>query len=362
MLEPVPISRSRRSADAVHRVVIFTFDGVQSLDVSGPAEVFAGANQQLEHLGRPDRYEVSIVSISGGPVATESAITLMTDPVSESTHIDTLLLPGGFAVVRHQDDPGLIACLTNLIDRSDRLVTVCSGAFLAAATGALDGHTVTTHWARSDQLGERYPAVTVDDDPIFTRSGVGSDCSGHIDVWSSAGVTAGIDLSLAIVEHDHSTDVAQTVARWLVMFLRRPGGQSQFAAPTWVRQASPGPIQEAQQLVVADPSADHRVAHLATRVNMSERHFVRRFSAEVGISPSRYVARVRTDAARHALETTGDTLDVVARRCGFGTAETLRRTMIRQIGVSPDAYRRRFSRQRPVGDSTTIDHQKAAPQ
>lgn len=345
MLVLVVNTRTDRRSDPVHRVVIFTFAGVQSLDVAGPAEVFAGANQLLEQLGAPERYAVSIVSIAGGVIETESAITLSTEPVDHVEHVDTLLLPGGFAMWRHQDDPETVECVRDLAGRANRLVTVCSGAFLAAAVGALDGHTVTTHWARSAELGERYPAVIVDDDPIFTRSRGDGTGAGHRDVWTSAGVTAGIDLTLAIVEHDHSTELAQTAARWLVMFLRRPGGQSQFATPTWVRQAPPGPIQEAQQLVVLDPAADHRVARLAARVSMSERHFLRRFSAEVGVSPSRYVARIRTEAARQALETTDDTVDVIARRCGFGTAETLRRTLIRHIGVSPDAYRRRFTRQ-----------------
>lgn len=358
----MPTARNPPTARSAHTVAIFAFDGVQSLDVTGPAEVFAGANQTLRQLGRPERYDVSIVSIRGGPVATESAVGLTTDPIDHGTRLDTLLVPGGFSVRHHQEDPELVAALTGLTARAARLVTVCSGALLAAATGALDGHRVTTHWARSAELAERHPAVTVDDDPIYVRSRNGSagttgntgttsaaaatDASrvgGHAEVWSSAGVTAGIDLSLALVEHDHSSDVAQNVARWLVMFLRRPGGQSQFATPTWVRQARPGPIQEAQQFVLDDPAGDHTVARLAAQVGLSERHFTRRFSAEIGMSPARYVAQIRTDAARHALETSNDTLEVIAARCGFGTAETLRRTLLRQIGVSPDAYRRRFS-------------------
>ncbi len=338
--------------DRDHRVAIFVFDGVQSLDVTGPAEVFAGANLWLEHAGSMARYHVSIVSLHGGPVRTESAVTLMSDPLDEFTDIDTLIVPGGSSVQHHQDDAALIGRLSALVSQSGRLVTVCSGAFLAAATGALDGHRVTTHWARSAQLRTRYAEVTVDDDPIFIHSTGDGRGASHPDVWSSAGVTAGIDLSLAIVEHDHCADLAQTVARWLVMFLRRPGGQSQFATPTWVTEAPAGPIRAAQQLVVDDPADDHRVALLATRVDMSERHFIRRFAAEVGMSPSRYVARVRTDAARHALETTDDTLEVIARRCGFGTAETLRRTLLRQIGVTPDAYRRRFAH-RPDDDLST---------
>ncbi len=164
-------------------------------------------------------------------------------------------------------------------------------------------------------------------------------------MWSSAGVTAGIDLTLALVEHDHSTRIAQTIAQHLVMFLRRPGGQSQFAAPTWIRQAPPGPIRRAQEIVIDDPGADHRVGELARHVGMSERHFVRSFSREVGVPPARFVARIRVDSARQALESSTDTVDSIARRCGFGTAETMRRTLVRHIGVSPDDYRRRFRHQ-----------------
>jgi transcriptional regulator GlxA family with amidase domain len=164
-------------------------------------------------------------------------------------------------------------------------------------------------------------------------------------VWTSAGVTAGIDCSLAVVEADHGTDIAQEIARWLVMYLRRPGGQSQFATPAWTRQAADGPIRAAQDLVVASPGGDHRIAVLAERVGMSSRHFVRRFTDEVAMSPARWIAAVRIDAARHELERTDDTTDVVARRCGFGTAETLRRSFHRHLGVGPDAYRARFSHQ-----------------
>ncbi len=202
--------------------------------------------------------------------------------------------------------------------------------------------TVTTHWARSERLAELHADITVDADPIFILSpGV------ERDVWSSAGVTAGIDLCLALVERDHSTDLAQTVARWLVMYLRRPGGQSQFASPTWIRQAPPGPIQLAQELVVNAPADDHRVAELAQKVALSERHFVRRFSTEVGMSPAKFVSHVRVDAARHELERSSDTVAAIARRCGFGTAETLRRSLHRHLGVSPEGYRQRFSHHAP---------------
>jgi transcriptional regulator GlxA family with amidase domain len=322
----------------VQRIVILAFDEVQSLDVAGPAEVLATASMFL-----PDGvgYAVTIASRHGGIVSTQSAVALATVAIADLPPgpIDSVIIAGGLGVRPLIVDPDAVADVAELIARADRLVTVCSGALLAAATGALAGHRVTTHWSRAATLAKYWPDVEVDADPIYIHS----QPTGAKPVWSSAGVTAGIDLTLALVERDHSTDVAQAVARQLVMFLRRPGGQSQFAAPTWIRQAPAGPIQRAQELVVDDPGADHTVRELARQVGMSERHFVRTFSRDVGLSPARFVARVRVDTARQALETSSDTVEVIARRCGFGSAETMRRTLVRHIGVSPEAYRQRFA-------------------
>ncbi|MEM9650745.1 MAG: helix-turn-helix domain-containing protein [Actinomycetota bacterium] len=338
-----------------HQVVIITFDGVQSIDVAGPAEVFCGADQTVADLHPGGQgYDVSIVSVDGGVVRTESAVRFDTDPIADlgDDAIDTLVVPGGFVVGALAEDPIFVAGLRALGERCRRLVTVCSGAHLTAATGLLDGHTVTTHWARAERMTATYRDVTVDADPIFIHSP-----SPERDVWSSAGVTAGIDLALALVERDHSTEVAQFVARWLVMYLRRPGGQSQFATPTWIRQAPPGPIRQAQDLIVQQPAADHRIVSLAEAVAMSERHFVRRFTAEVGISPAKFVSQVRVNAARHELEQSDDSVASIAGRCGFGTAETLRRSLQRHLGVSPEGYRRRFSHQSDIQSDNPSNHQ-----
>ncbi len=343
----------RTSTASRHRVAIVAHEGAQSLDITGPAEVFHTASLLLAHrLGtsEPVGYDVRIVSRRGGMVATESAVRLDTDAISSIRGpIDSLVVPGGFSVFRHGDDPAFVRSLGRLVDRSDRLVSVCTGAHLLACTGALAGHTVATHWARARKIAAAHPDVTIDADPIFVHSPSTGDGP---DIWSSAGVTAGIDLALALVERDHDTELAQDTARWLVMYLRRPGGQSQFATPTWIRQAPAGAIREAQDSIVADPGADHRLAELARRVAMSERHFVRRFTDEVGVSPGRFVAMVRIDAARTELTQSEDTVAAIARRCGFGTAETLRRSMQRHVGVSPDAYRQRFSNRSP-SDRTT---------
>jgi transcriptional regulator GlxA family with amidase domain len=327
--------RDQHGGVADRTVVIVTFPGVQSLDVVGPFEVFAGARQAATAHGIDAGYRVQLATLEAGPVVAESGLTLTAEPLPTGQGgIDTLLLPGGRGVDEARQTPELVAWVRRTAPTARRVATVCTGAFLAAEAGLLDGRRVTTHWARALDLATDYPSVEVDADPIYLRDG-------HL--WSSAGVTAGIDLALAMVEDDLGTDIAQLIARWLVMFLHRPGGQTQFATPVWVRRAARSPVREAQARVESTPGADHRVAALAASASMSERHFARVFAAEVGETPSRFVERVRTEAARRDLESTRDTLDVIARRCGFGTAETLRRTFRRRLHTSPDAYRRRFA-------------------
>jgi transcriptional regulator GlxA family with amidase domain len=316
-------------------VVIVAYDGLQPLDAIGPHEVFAGATSVLaashqRHAG----YDLSIVSVHGRPVTSESGLQLVTSPLPSSrTRIDTLLIPGGEGSQTARFDPALRSWVHDAARRSRRVATVCSGTFIAAEAGLLDGCTVTTHWARAGQLAAEYPAVMVDADPIYRHDGK---------VWTSAGVTAGIDLALALVEDDHGSHVAQTVARWMVMFLHRPGGQTQFATPVWVPRAERSALRATQEFIDAHPGADHRLDLLAARAAMSTRHFSRMFCVEVGETPARYVERVRVEAARTQLEHSDASLDVVARDCGFGTAESLRRAFQRRLGVAPDSYRRRF--------------------
>ena len=323
---------------AARRIVFVTFPGLQGLDLVGPLEVFAGADQAVagNRRGRPAAYEILVCSSAGGSVRTESGLGIETSPLpSLDLAIDTVVVVGGWGVYEASRDERLVAWLRVAGARARRLATVCTGTFLAAEAGLLDGLTVTTHWARADRLATDHPSLRVDPDPIYVRTGR---------VWTSAGVTAGIDLALALVEDDHGTEAAQTVARWLVMFLRRPGGQTQFAAPVWMPRAERSMLRQVQQHIEDDPAADHRIALLAARAAMSPRHFTRVFTDEVGESPGQYVERVRVEAARVALTDTTDTVAVVARRCGFGTAETMRRAFLRRVGVSPDQYRRRFGR------------------
>jgi transcriptional regulator GlxA family with amidase domain len=319
---------------AQRQVVIVAFPGVQPLDVVGPSEVFAAATRIAETLGRRGGYRVTLASTGGQVVRAESGVGLATEPLPDtSARIDTLLLAGGDGAQTARHDEALIAWISAVAPRCRRVTTVCTGAFLAAQAGLLQGRRVTTHWARADQLAAEFPALAVDPDPIYVRDGK---------YWTSAGVTAGIDLALALVQDDLGAEVAQVVARWLVMFLHRPGGQTQFASPVWVPRAERSTVRAVQTLVESAPGGDHRLPALAAAAAMSVRHFARVFTDEVGETPGRFVERVRLEAARHELETTNATLDVIAERCGFGTAETLRRVFQRRLNVAPDSYRRRF--------------------
>jgi transcriptional regulator GlxA family with amidase domain len=315
-------------------ITIVAYHGVQPLDIVGPHEVFAGAGQAAASLGRAGRYRVTVASGRGGMVRTESGLELGTVQLPEhGVAIDTLVLPGGSGAVAASADADLMAFVRAAGPASRRVATVCSGAFIGAAAGLLDGRRVTTHWAVAQMLSDRYPAIEVDPDPIYVRDGK---------YWSSAGVTAGIDLALALVQEDLGVQVAQLVSRWMVMFLHRPGGQTQFAAPVWVPRAERTAVRAVQALVESAPAGDHRVPALAAAASMSVRHFTRVFTAEVGQTPGRFVERVRAEAARTDLESGDQTLDIVAARCGLGSAETLRRVFHRHLGVAPDAYRQRF--------------------
>ncbi len=315
----------------VRKVVIAGFPGVQALDVVGPHDVFTSASLLTE-----GGYDVVLAAVDGQAVTTHTGLGFVAAPLPDpSEPIDTVVVPGGGGVEAARSDPELVGWIKAVAENAHRVVTVCTGAFLAAEAGLLDGHRVTTHWAFAKRLAREFPHIHVDADPIFVRSSE--------TVWTAAGVTAGIDLALALVEDDHGTEVAQTVARWLVLYLRRPGGQTQFAAPVWMPRAKRTPIREVQEAIEAEPGGPHSIGDLARRVAMSPRHFTRLFTTEVGEAPGQYVERVRTEAARRQLEETDDTVVAIAARCGFGTAETMRRNFLRRVGISPDQYRKAFA-------------------
>jgi transcriptional regulator GlxA family with amidase domain len=313
------------------KVVIVGFPGIQALDVVGPFEVFTSASLLLG-----GEYDVVVASLNAQPVTTPTGLALVAQALPDPRDpVDTVVLPGGGGVDAARADPEIIGWIRGVAKSARRVVSVCTGAFLAAEAGLLDGRPATTHWAFADRLAREFPSIAVDPEPIFVRSSE--------TVWTAAGVTAGIDLTLSLVEDDHGTEVAQTVARWLVLYLRRPGGQTQFAAPVWMPRARRAPVREVQEAIEAEPGASHSIVDLARRAAMSPRHFTRVFTDEVGEAPGQYVERIRTEAARRQLQETDDTVVAIAARCGFGTAETMRRNFIRRIGVSPDHYRKTFA-------------------
>ncbi|MCX4531169.1 GlxA family transcriptional regulator [Streptomyces sp. NPDC002596] len=308
-------------------VLVVLFDGVQSLDVTGPMEVFAGASRF------PDvTYGLRTASLDGAPVRTSVGLTLVPDgSLADAEPPHTLLVPGGQGT-RHPD-PALVDWLRTQAPHAERLVSVCTGALLLAAAGLLDGHRVTTHWVVAEHLARAYPDVEVDPDPIFVRDGK---------LATSAGVTAGIDLSLALVEEDFGRQVALTVARHLVVFLRRPGNQAQFSAQLTAQTARREPLREVQHWITEHPDDDLSVDALAARARLSPRHFARAFQTETGMTPGRYVDRVRLEHARRLLEDTTDGVAGIARTCGYGTPEAMRRAFIKALGAAPAEYRRRF--------------------
>ena len=318
-------------------VIVLGYPGVQALDLVGPFEVFTGATLCLAGQGRGDEgYRATVASVDGKPASTGTGLALVAQPLPDPRRpVDTVVLPGGVGVDAARQNPDVIDWIKAVAGHARRVVSVCTGAFLAAEAGLLDGCPATTHWAFADRLAREFPSVAVDPEPIFMRS--------SSTVWTAAGVTAGIDLALSLVEDDYGTDVAQTVARWLVLYLRRPGGQTQFAAPVWMPRARRTPIRDVQEAIESEPGGAHGITDLARRAAMSPRHFTRVFTDEVGEAPGAYVERIRTEAARRQLEETDDTVTVIAARCGFGTAETMRRNFVRRVGISPDQYRKTFA-------------------
>ncbi|MEU9223963.1 GlxA family transcriptional regulator [Streptomyces massasporeus] len=312
---------------APRTVLAVLFDGLQSLDVTGPLEVFAGAD-----LLSPGAYRIRTASLDGAPVRTTSGLTLVPDEsLTGAKDPDILLIPGGPGTLR--PDPRLVDWVRERGPRAARLVSVCTGAAVLAGAGLLDGRRATTHWAYCDRLAREHPAVEVDPDPVYVRDG-------HIS--TSAGVTAGIDLALALVEEDLGRDAALTIARHLVVFLRRPGNQAQFSAQLAAQTAHREPLRDVQRWITDHPDADLSVDTLADRARLSPRHFARAFRAETGMTPGRYVDRVRLEHARRLLEDTADGVEEIARTSGYGTPEAMRRAFVRTLGTPPAEYRRRF--------------------
>lgn len=315
-------------------VVIVAYDGAEVLDLTGPASVFSQCNVLA---GRPV-YDIRVAGRTERVVC-EGGVAVESRPLaSVRGPVDTVVVVGGFGFDEAASDNELVRHVARLARRARRVASVCSGTFVLAEAGLLDGRTATTHWAVASYLAERHPSITVEPDRIYVRDG---------DVWSSAGVTAGIDLTLALVAEDMGEELAHLVARWLVLPVRRSGGQSQYSPQLAATEGGSSTFAPLLGWMAANLDADLSVGALAGRVGWSERHFARRFVAETGRSPGRHVEDLRLDAARQLLEASDHGVDVVAVRCGFGSREVLHRTFRRRLGTTPAQYRRSFSHSEP---------------
>jgi transcriptional regulator GlxA family with amidase domain len=317
---------------------MLAYPDIQILDVMGPLEVFARTSRWLKEHGhrRDDAYTVEILGLTRGAFPASSGLRIHADHRYDQAPpgIDTLLVAGGRGAEKYHTHPGLQRWIRRQSRVVRRLGSICTGAFLLAEAGLLDGRRATTHWASCDELARRYPRVRVEPDTIYVRDGA---------LYTSAGVTAGMDLALAMVEDDLGRDVALGVARALVMFLRRPGGQSQFSAQLAAQLAEHEPLRDLQTWIVEHPRHELSVPALARRVAMSPRNFARAFTREVGTTPAKFVAAVRAETARRLLEETSHGLEAICAESGFGTVEAMRRVFLRTVGVAPGQYRQRFS-------------------
>lgn len=318
---------------APRTIVLVAFDRLQLLDLAGPLEVFANADD----LGGGDAYRILVATPDGRRVRTSSGIELSADLAMADAppSFDTLVVVGGQGTRPLIDDEPFLASLRDLAGRARRITSVCSGSFLLAAAGLLDGYAATTHWGSCDLLADGWPEVEVRPDQIYVHDR---------DRWTSAGITAGIDLSLALVEADHGPELAHQVAAWLVVFARRPGGQAQFSAQLQAQAARNPAIAEIQRWLPDHLTEDLTVERLAHRAGMSPRTFARTFRSETGTTPASHVEDLRIEAARRLLETTDQTVGAVARNVGLKHAETLHRAFGRRVGTTPDRYRQHFAR------------------
>lgn len=313
-------------------VAILALPGVQLLDVSGPLDVFAEANAQA---GR-EVYRPLVVASRAGQIRSSSGMRVVPDQIIEAPlrdPIDTLLVAGCPNAAEMSPAPAVLNWLRRVAPATRRYGSVCTGAFVLAAAGLLDGKRVTTHWAVADRLADAHPAITVDADAIHVRDGK---------VRTAAGVTAGLDLALALVEEDIGRNIAMKVASQLVMFFKRPGGQMQFSRKGESLPAGRSALQEVQRFVAAHPSSDHSISRLAARSGLSPRHFARLFRSEVGVTPAVWVEAARVAAARRILESGREPPKQVAVQCGFANADTLRRAFVRHVGITPADYRKRY--------------------
>jgi transcriptional regulator GlxA family with amidase domain len=324
----------RFSPNPIRVVEVLTFPGVQLLDVTGPVQVFASANDLVIGAGGAPPYRLRLVTQGDEGVTSSAGVALAAGPLSRrSEALDTLLVAGGQGVEAAATNPVLVDWVRQRATQARRVASVCTGAFLLAAAGVLDGRRAVTHWKDCARLAQRFPAVRVEADPIFV-------CDGQ--VWTSAGVTAGIDLALALVEEDLGRSVALDLARYLVVFLKRPGGQAQFSAALAL-QAADDRFGALHNWINNHLDDDLSLSVLADRASMSERSFSRHYAEATGQTPARAVERLRVEVARRLLSESRTPVKRIAQRCGFGSEETLRRSFLRLLAVTPQDYRSRFT-------------------
>jgi transcriptional regulator GlxA family with amidase domain len=323
-----------RAADAPRVVELLAYPSVQLLDVTGPLQVFATANEQAIQSGLPAPYQLRVIAKGSPRVMASAGLAIVAEPLPHAGQaVDTLMIAGGPGVETACADPELVEWVRQRAAKARRVASVCTGAFLLAASGVLDGRRAATHWSVCKAFAARYPAVQVEPDPIFVRDGA---------VWTSAGVTAGIDLALALVEQDLGRTVALAVARYLVVFLKRPGGQAQFSAALSLQSAEDefGALHDWINRHLADEIS---LPMLADRAGMSERSFSRHYAEATGLTPARAVERLRVEAARRLLSESRLPVKRISQRCGFGSEETMRRSFLRVLSATPQDYRARFS-------------------
>jgi transcriptional regulator GlxA family with amidase domain len=315
-------------------VEILAYPAVQLLDVAGPLQVFVSANELAARDGKSPFYVPYVVSAAAPVVTASAGLGLVAAPLtSAQAALDTLVIAGGPGVHAAAADAMVLDWLRVRATQARRLASVCTGAFLLAAAGLLNGRRAATHWMHCAELARRYPAIRVEPDPIFVRDG---------SIWTSAGVTAAIDLALALVEEDVGRPLALAVARHLVMFLKRPGGQAQFSTALSL-QGAEDRFGALHNWMAGRLSDDLSLPALARKAGMSERSFSRRYAEATGITPARAVERLRMEAARRLLSDTRLPVKRIAARCGFGSEETLRRSFVRLLASTPQDYRARFS-------------------
>jgi transcriptional regulator GlxA family with amidase domain len=330
--------RKMEKAGATRRIVVLVVPPVEELDVVGPWEVFATANNAVRGKSRP--YEIEMVTTGRALIFKgDSGLTLCADGRYNSVKgaIDTLIVPGGSGP-QNVRDSSTLRWVREAAGRVRRIASICTGAFLLAEAGLLDGRRATTHWMYTKKLALKCPRVTVEPDRIYVQDGR---------VYTSAGVTAGMDLALALVEEDFGSAVALQVARALVLFLRRPGGQAQFSSSLSLQASEYRPLRELQVWIAENLKLNLSVENLAARAAMSPRNFARVFARESGVTPAQFVQNLRVEASRRELETTAKGLEEIAAAVGFGSAEVMRRAFQRCVGTSPGSYRERFCKGGP---------------